>query len=329
MSLIPTIYSSTDAGAPQLSGTVGSLVSVLRAILVAGYGTAPNAKAGLGWTEVYTGTDKAAFRNSPVTGTGMIVRVDDSAAIGNAKWTGLRAYESMTGIDVGANPSPTVAAEANGVLWQKSSAASGASRPWWAIGNERSLYFFIDHAAGGIASATPRFIGDFPSLLPGDAHNFMISSASFGGINEGDCGRLFYAPTTAISGTASGSSRCGYVMRNFTKAVGGAELFHVASPLGASGEYAFGGFGAAYPHAVTGGLLWTPSVLRDSAAFALRGQMPGLIYPGHNLPFADLEVVPGSIGLPGVRNHLAKRFRAWNYGSVYTGCVLFDTTAEW
>ena len=34
MSLIPTIYQSTDPGAPQLSGTVGSLIALLRAVLV-------------------------------------------------------------------------------------------------------------------------------------------------------------------------------------------------------------------------------------------------------------------------------------------------------
>ena len=34
MSLTPTIYQSTDPGAPQLSGTVGSLIALLRAVLV-------------------------------------------------------------------------------------------------------------------------------------------------------------------------------------------------------------------------------------------------------------------------------------------------------
>lgn len=47
-----TVYRSTDAGAPVLSNSNGSLIAVLKACLVDGY----SSKASAGWTAPFTGT---------------------------------------------------------------------------------------------------------------------------------------------------------------------------------------------------------------------------------------------------------------------------------
>ena len=50
------IYKSTDSGAPTLTGQAFSLISLLLACLVDGYGS----KAAAGWTKPYTGTNLAS-----------------------------------------------------------------------------------------------------------------------------------------------------------------------------------------------------------------------------------------------------------------------------
>ena len=74
-----TVYLSTDASAPTLDGNVGSLITVLDAVLVNGYG----AKAAAGWTKAFSGTNKAAYRNSPSTGTGLFWRIQDDGPLGS------------------------------------------------------------------------------------------------------------------------------------------------------------------------------------------------------------------------------------------------------
>lgn len=69
-----TKYMSSDSGAPIMNGTQGSLVNVLDAILVNGYGS----KSPAGWTKPFSGTSKAVYRNSPLTGTGTYYRVYDN-----------------------------------------------------------------------------------------------------------------------------------------------------------------------------------------------------------------------------------------------------------
>ena len=65
-----TIYRSSDAGAPSLTGAAGSLIALLDACLRTGYGT----KAGAGWTKPFTGTNIAAFRQG-AGGNGRYLRV--------------------------------------------------------------------------------------------------------------------------------------------------------------------------------------------------------------------------------------------------------------
>jgi len=97
VSLIPSIYTSTDAGAPQLTGQAGSLLALLRAVLVNGYSTGATAKAPLGWTQEFSGTNKAVFRNNPTTGSGYRLRIDDT----QAREARMRAYTTMTNVDTG------------------------------------------------------------------------------------------------------------------------------------------------------------------------------------------------------------------------------------
>ena len=72
-----TLYRSSDGSAPgAYSNTVSSLITILDACLVNGYG----AKVAAGWTKAFTGTNKAAYRNSTTPpSTGFYFRVDDTS----------------------------------------------------------------------------------------------------------------------------------------------------------------------------------------------------------------------------------------------------------
>src|SRR5690606_21289348 len=101
-----------DASAPTLSGTAGSLLELLRACLVGtdgvAYGSGENEKLAAGWTEEFTGTNVAVFRNSLAAGgTGDYFRIDDNGiAVGGAREAMLTAYNTMSDIDTGTGLMP-------------------------------------------------------------------------------------------------------------------------------------------------------------------------------------------------------------------------------
>ena len=55
---MPTIFKSTDSGAPVLDGQAGSLVTLLDACLVTGYGS----KTALGWAKAFTASSRGVYR---------------------------------------------------------------------------------------------------------------------------------------------------------------------------------------------------------------------------------------------------------------------------
>lgn len=107
-------FTSSDSGAPALSGTNGTFVTLLDWILVT--------KGG--WTQVYSGTNKAVYR-APSGNRFYLRVVHDSAVSGSAQRATVRGYESMSGIDTGTDPFPTVAQQSDANSnWSASQAAN-------------------------------------------------------------------------------------------------------------------------------------------------------------------------------------------------------------
>jgi hypothetical protein len=133
-----TIYRSTDASAPILSGTAGSLCAVLDAILVNGYGT----KVAAGWGLAFTGTNKRIYR-APA-GTRFFYQIqDDGPGLGSFKEARLWGYVNATAIDTGTGQFPTVAmAGATAMCIRKSSALDATGRAWICFADQRTVYFF-------------------------------------------------------------------------------------------------------------------------------------------------------------------------------------------
>ena len=84
---------NTDTGAPQLTGTTtGSLIAVLKAALVTGYGETQS----LGWDVFYEDLVKNVCVFRPRVGSRMFLQVTDDGTFNSGKNARAVSYESMT-----------------------------------------------------------------------------------------------------------------------------------------------------------------------------------------------------------------------------------------
>lgn len=327
-----TLYMSTDLGAPQLSGQAGSLVALLDAVLVDGYGAGADRKNGAGWTKAFTGTNKRAYRNSAVSGTGFYLQVEDPGASGTTGYAFVRGFSAMTAFDTGLNPTPTVASRANGVVVAKSSVLDGGSRRWLILADERIVYIFINPWPTA-NYYHPYFFGDFISYKAGDANNWCIASNgltsftsaldvdqtvfttpnSYGNV---DTGRpALYLPSSAASPSQAVPAYLvgGYRDGNF-RAWGGANIYS-----------------AAYPDPISQGLLFSNVQIFESS-LGPRGQLPGIIVPLHNRPLPALVRQPAGQGMGSATTLLPVNFTGeiWlQSGAPQEGQVIFLEGGDW
>lgn len=159
------IFRSTDAGAPILNGQMGSLITVLDAILVNGYG----AQSAVGWTKPFSGVNRAAYRLPAGTNQHYLQVYDDQGA--NSRHATARGFESMTDVDTGIDQFPTMAQEVNYYL-HKSDLSNADALEWAAYTNGEFLAF-ASSRPGAIRNFGWAF-GHVPSLIVGDNWNTLI-----------------------------------------------------------------------------------------------------------------------------------------------------------
>lgn len=174
-----TIYSSTDSGAPSLTGVTGSLLSVLDAILVNGYGS----KIAAGWTKPFGNTSSyGTYKLGNGTTSSLFVYDAGSGSQAGAEalmtgWTSISGITS--GSVTGSNPYPAYVQHSNGfgargnagaLILRKSTATTAVARTWIAFADSASLYFFTKPADPGTFASnrySAFFFGDFYSLRSG------------------------------------------------------------------------------------------------------------------------------------------------------------------
>jgi len=171
----PIVYLSTDASAPVLTGQAGSMIALLDACLVNGYG----AKAAAGWTKPFTGTNLAAYRmGTGGTARRMYLRVDDTAT----QSARVRGFDEMTDINTGTEPFPTVAQFADPGLWlHKSDTVSAAAREWLVMATPHTALVLVRAASGAMSSPSPGttsfgalLFGQYSSYVASFAHNVIL-----------------------------------------------------------------------------------------------------------------------------------------------------------
>jgi len=282
------LYSSTDTGAPVLNGTASALIGVLDACLVNGYGS----RTSLGWTKAFSGADLAAYLMS--AGSGVYLRVDDSATT----TTKLRGFTTMSDVNTGTNPFPTVAQSANGGIANKTDGATAATaRKWIVVGTSTYFYFWNQLTLKETASQanTAWFFGDVASY-GGVGNTMLIANAvsiSTGGSNVPSC--------TSVSNSATSPGH--WINQPYAGGTSVEVSKHFAYQVGTDGTS--GGanpfLGPTTPNRITGGLTFCPFwIVQATPTRILRGTLPGSLAAMNFAPLSQGTKFQfdNSVGLP-------------------------------
>lgn len=171
-------YADSSMGSAPIirSNDNTSLCAALDALLVNGFGsyTSP------GWTIEYTATSKRVYR--PAAGNRFYLRVDESSATTYAR---IRGYETMSDVDTGTNPFPTIAqisgsgvGAGNLLGIQKGATSTSTIRNWYFFGDQKAFYIIIDATGATNSQLTPHFFGDFIPYYSGYSYNTAIGGIS-------------------------------------------------------------------------------------------------------------------------------------------------------
>lgn len=266
-----TIYRSTDVSAPTMSGTIGSLITVLDACLITGYGSQPAA----GWTKPYTGTNLAVYRMAATTApaTGMYLRVDDTAA----QVARIRGFQTMSDVNTGSNPFPTDAQVNGGLAIRKSVTAAATARPWVLVSDDRGFYLWVfgNQTVYGVtdSSDTVMFFGDIITNESTDGGECVL----IGSTSAATSGNVQTFGTIATTYNAAVGH---FIAKPFTGLGGSWPVSKIKRAPSATATSTVIGpaVSGAYPDPVTGGVnLFAIEIIESNIVF--RGLMPGFWEP--------------------------------------------------
>lgn len=315
-----TCYRSSDASAPTLTGVVGSLTTLLDAVLVNGYGSQPAA----GWTIAFTGTNQRVYTQG--TGSsGLSLYVNDTA-ISTAQEALVTGFEVASALGTGTGQFPLTAQNnlggtAGGALrWRKSTTASATVRNWTIVADATCLYLFVETGdLGSPQSAYGFFFGDIFAYKASDPYRALLIGGTSNNSNGGDNFHSMVAnPTATLAGH--------YMPRTWTG--GGTSI--------AAGKIQFGisnGNNAAlghpnsanfvYPNGPDGGLYMSPVWIVHNSA--MRGYMKGLWSPQQDEPLNHNDVLTGS-GAQSGKTFLCQNIQA---GGSLNGQALIEISNTW
>lgn len=281
-------------------------------------GTISARRAPLGWTEAYSGTNKAIFARSALKATAAMLRVLDTAAT-PASTTAARVFavETATDVDTFTGQTPTNTQLAGGQYWQKGNGTTTAKR-WHVVGTDRGFFLFVE---GVLAQVTfvPHFFGDLISLRGVDAYCAAIHGNGFDqpsiySVNGG----LFYTPSNNAT-----MSNAAAIVRPSSQ-IGSSVYVTIRSGLGnqVPGD-------SAYPQAANGG---NDIVIQNQVLVAeqdatnrhpVRAIFPGFAFPWAERPYTSETVV--SAITQEARSYLAVGLA----GQSTNGMCLIDLTGPW
>lgn len=308
-----TLYASTDASAPTLTGQADSLNNVLKACLVDGYGS----KAAAGWTSpYYDSSSKTRVFLTAGSPSAYLQVQDNGPTAGGMREARIFGYETMSAYNVGTGLFPTAVQRANGFCVRKSASADATARAWWLLADDKRFYFFP--ITGDVAnSCSMAFFGQFKSYKPDDDYRFMIMA------------RIVENVATYTTAQEQGNYRQAgvasvgnlYAPRSYTGVGGSAAIGQItdsAKAVISTGTPA-GSTGLTYPNPADGGLYLARTWLNE--VNVMRGEQPGIWQPMHNRPLNHGDTFSGVEGLAG-RNFLC----LWMAPG---GCLFLETSDTW
>lgn len=314
-----TVYQSTDASAPVLTGQVGKLVALLDACLVNGYGS----KSAAGWTKAYAGTNTAIYKQG--TGSnGFYYSVNDNApaTAQEARVCGFEtasAAPTGTGNGTGTGQFPTSAQFANGMFVRKSTTADATARAWTLVADATVFYLFIDNGDTTNWCSASMF-GDFYANGSSDTYSTLIIAR--GGENNGSTTYEYFGNivTNYTNAVLTGH----YVPRSWTGVGSAIQVAKGIHSAGGNTNSIFGGnvTNMAYPNGPDGGLITSPVSIGHSQG--IRGYMKGIWAPCHTAPLNHRDTYSGT------GNQAGKTFLALTIGPLgQLGQVMVETSNTW
>ncbi len=275
-------------------------------------------KLGAGWTEPYTGTNKAAFKNGG--GCQMYLRVqDDGPGAGTAKEARIRGYETMSDVDTGTGLFPTVAQFSTGPFCRKSASADATARTYILYADACTFYLFV--LTGDIAGVYFCMgFGEIYSLQPSDAYRNFIAgrNAENSALATVEC-LGFLSTLTSISNT--------WMPRGYTGAGTSVDMGKHGDGVKGSTAGLVGSVAA--PNPENGGFYSSVVWVTDpttSPANNLRGRLRGFRQWLHTLANAtDQDTFSGSAELAGKTFIEMKTIPSFTGGSI--GVAVIETSA--
>jgi hypothetical protein len=177
-----TIYKSTDASAPSLTGEIGKLTALLDACLVNGY----PGKSAAGWVKAEPGTNKAVYRPGLSARARQYYRVDDASPDSDARFARLVGYDTMSAVDTGTGPFGVSGGAPLYCYPRKSNTADSTARPWIIAADDRTAILLINNGFSSDRYAVT-YLGEFFSYVGTDSYQGILigrSSLSVGGCYE-------------------------------------------------------------------------------------------------------------------------------------------------
>jgi len=303
------VYKSSDASAPVWTGAAGSIIALLDACLVNGYG----AKTAAGWTKAYTGTNLAAFRQGAGSNA-RYLRVADS----NTGYCQMTGYETMTAVSTGTGPFPTTAQLSGGVYHHKDQGQGvyAPGRPWVVVADEKFVWLWNYTSDTTDLYAAIFGFGDFPSVKSGDVYNTCILGAPGNSYSS-------YPQAASLEPALTTLAPAKYCARKFDQ-LGSSILIGTDTDYAKSqGNGQMGTSGLNYPHGPDGGLYLSPVNVHEynASVGSHRGVLPGMWNPCHAVPFGSFDTWSGSGAFSG-KTFIGLRIMS-------NGCFALETSDTW
>lgn len=268
-------------------------------------------RAPAGWTKPFSAANKVVYQSADPLSTQLYLRVDDT----DARYTRVRGYESMTGVDAGTGLFPTLAQHAETLwTWLKSTTADTAPHKWRLFADGRFFWLLLEGRVG--YAPTPNLFGDVTKVLPSDAYHCLIAaniSASPANNGEGHAGTNM---------TSNSTTR-----RYFARAIGqtGGPVPHYGTALAAVNDWCGTAFSAA-PDAAGDVYIGSEVFLQDTEAWtgAHRGRLPGIRSSIQTNIGGDLTVLEA-----GGRAYMIVQQARGNNAPSGGGSAFVDITGPW
>lgn len=280
--------------------------------------------AGAGWEKVFSGTNKAVYRSTDVTGARFYLRVDDSGGL----FARVRGYETMSDIDTGTGLFPLDAQIATGGgYWHKASTSNATAIPYLLAADAKLLLqamcLGVASSASQIATAVCGF-GEGVALNP--ASDVFASLLSASGSNTIFLDRGSISGSSADSGT-NGAATFARGWQGLGSAVYARPVPEGGSVTLLSGNDATLGIA---PGRVDGAIRMARMMLKDQATNDLRAVVPGC----HFVPqVLDNALFPVPFALTDGAGALAgRKLAAVPVGAsagVRSGTAFVDVTGPW